>query len=219
MKTFYRGKIFTFNHSATLANIQGLVPDSLFVDEEHFTFLRDGLIAVENGKISAIGDYNGIKHQICAEDQVVDYSNKLITPGFIDAHMHATQTSAVSAYGEKLLTWLNNYVFPSEVAFKSDISARREYEILLKQLFKNGTTSICAYLPTSYDGADLISQLGMMETITPLPSMDYDDYYDEDDGYIEDEYGVKRPSSRFSDSVYKVKKKNNSGKSMYDLYS
>ena len=70
------------------------------------------------------------------------------------------------------------------------------------------------------DGADLISQLGMMETITPLPSMDDDDdYYDEDDGYIEDEYGVKRPSSRFSDSVYKVKKKNNSGKSMYDLYS
>ena len=70
------------------------------------------------------------------------------------------------------------------------------------------------------DGADLISQLGMMETITPLPSMDDDDdYYDEDDGYIEDEYGVRRPASRFSDTVYKVKKKKNSGKSMYDLYS
>ncbi len=28
-----------------------------------------------------------------------------------------------------------------------------------KQLFKNGTTSICAYLPTSYDGADLVFEM------------------------------------------------------------
>lgn len=40
--------------------------------------------------------------------------------GFIDTHIHATQTSSVSAYGEKLLTWLDNYVFPSEVAFNSE---------------------------------------------------------------------------------------------------
>lgn len=159
MKTFYRGKIFTFNHTATLANLQGVIPDSLFADEDQFTFLRDGVIGVEDGIIIAVGDYSVVKQQITAEDKLVDYSNKLITPGFIDAHMHATQTSAVSAYGEKLLTWLNNYVFPSEVAFKSDISARREYEILLNQLFKNGTTSICAYLPNSYDGADVLFEI------------------------------------------------------------
>lgn len=38
MKTLYRGKIFTFTNKATLANLQGLVPDSLFVNDERFIF-------------------------------------------------------------------------------------------------------------------------------------------------------------------------------------
>lgn len=159
MKTLYRGKIFTFTNKATLANLQGVVPDSLFVNDERFIFLRDGAIIVESGKIIAIGDYLDIRNQLQLDDKEVDYSGKLITPGFIDSHMHATQTSAVSAYGEKLLTWLDNYIFPGEVAFNSEQSARREYEILLKQLFKNGTTTICAYLPSSYDGADLLFEI------------------------------------------------------------
>ena len=51
MKTLYRGKIFTFNQSANLQNLQGVIPDALFVNDERFTFLRDGAIIVENGKI------------------------------------------------------------------------------------------------------------------------------------------------------------------------
>ena len=133
MKTLYRGKIFTFNQSANLQNLQGVIPDALFVNDERFTFLRDGAIIVENGKISAVGDYNEISSLLSSEDKTVDYRGKLITPGFIDTHIHATQTSSVSAYGEKLLTWLDNYVFPSEVAFNSEQSGRREYDILLKQ--------------------------------------------------------------------------------------
>ncbi len=159
MKTFYRGKIFTFNKNATLSNLQGVIPNSLFVDDDKFTFLRDGAIAVEDGIITDFGDYSEFESKITSQDTLIDYSGKLITPGFIDSHMHATQTSGVSAYGEKLLTWLENYIFPSEVAFKSEESARREYEILLKELFKNGTTSICAYLPSSYDGADVLFEI------------------------------------------------------------
>lgn len=156
MRTVYRGKIFTFNQSATLSNLQGVIPGNLFVDDEKFTFLRDGAMIVEEGKIVAISDYHKLKETLLPEDKIIDYGNKLITPGFFDTHMHATQTSGVGAYGEKLLTWLENYIFPSEVAFNSEQAGRREYDILLNQLFKNGTTSICAYLPTSYDGADLL---------------------------------------------------------------
>lgn len=159
MKTLYRGKIFTFTNKANLQNLQGVIPDALFIDDEKFTFMRDGAIVVEDGKITAVGAYENLKSQVIEGVNVVDYRGKLIAPGFIDTHMHATQTSAVGAYGEKLLTWLENYVFPSEVAFNSEQSGRREYDILLKQLFKNGTTSICAYLPSSYDGADLLFEI------------------------------------------------------------
>ena len=70
------------------------------------------------------------------------------------------------------------------------------------------------------DGADLISQLGMMETIAPLPDMySDDDIEDEQDDFIEDEYGQRRSPKRFSDSIYKVKKKKDTSGNMYDLYS
>ena len=70
------------------------------------------------------------------------------------------------------------------------------------------------------DGADLISQLGMMETITPLPDMySDDDIEDEEDDFIEDEYGQRRSPKRFSDNVYKVKRKKDTTGNMYDLYS
>ncbi|MBP9743092.1 MAG: guanine deaminase [Burkholderiales bacterium] len=159
MSTLYRGKIFTFTNKANLQNLQGTIPNALFVDDDKFKFIRDGGIIVDNGKITAVGEYEELKSEITDQVKIVDYSSKLITPGFIDSHMHATQTSGVGAYGEKLLAWLDNYIFPSEVAFNSEQSGRREYEILLKELFKNGTTSICAYLPTSYDGADLLFEI------------------------------------------------------------
>lgn len=155
-RTIYRGKIFTFRSNANLQNIRNATPNALFVDSNEFLFLRDGAIVVVDGKITAVDDFHILQKSLLPNDVVVDYSNKLITPGFIDTHMHSTQTSAVGSYGEKLLEWLDNYIFPSEEVFNSDSSARLEFGILLNQLFRNGTTTICSYLPCAYDGADVI---------------------------------------------------------------
>ena len=37
MKTLYRGKIFTFTNQANLQNIQGVIPNALFIDDDKFT--------------------------------------------------------------------------------------------------------------------------------------------------------------------------------------
>ena len=42
---------------------------------------------------------------------------EVITPGFIDTHIHFPQTEMVAAYGEQLLAWLNSYTFPTERKF------------------------------------------------------------------------------------------------------
>lgn len=81
MKTLYRGKIFTFNQQANLQNLQGVIPNALFVNDDRFTFLRNGAIIVENGKISAVGDYSEISSLLSSEDKTVDYRGKLIAPG------------------------------------------------------------------------------------------------------------------------------------------
>jgi len=158
-RTIHRGKIFTFKDQATIKNIQGLIPDSLFVNNDELELLRDGALIVKDGLIEKVCDYHELTEQELDEYKVIDHRPSLIAPGFIDSHMHSTQTSAVGAYGEQLLDWLEGYIFPSEVAFKSEISGKREFDILLKELFKNGTTSICSYLPQSYDGADLLFEM------------------------------------------------------------
>ena len=80
-------------------------------------------------------------------------------PGLIDTHMHTTQTKAVGAYGEKLLQWLDGYIFPSEASFNISSLALQEFDILLKELFKSGTTTICGYAPSAYDGTDIVFEI------------------------------------------------------------
>ena len=160
MNTVYRAKIFTFKSAASVAGLTGMDTNNLFVDSDQFIFLRDGAMVVDDkGIIVKVDDFHKVKDELSDQDTIVDYSDKLIMPGFIDSHMHTVQTSAVGAYGEKLLEWLENYVFPGEVAFNSETSASKEFGLLLGQLFKNGTTTICGYAPCAYDGADLVFEM------------------------------------------------------------
>jgi guanine deaminase len=159
MKTIYRSSIFTFKSNATVQTLLGYSADNLFIDSDQFLFLRDGAIVVKDGIIEKVADYHEIAKDIKPTDKVIDHSGKIIMPGFIDTHMHTTQTKAVGAYGEKLLEWLDNYIFPSESSFNSTSSAYKEFELLFGQLFKNGTTTICGYAPSAYDGSDIIFEL------------------------------------------------------------
>ncbi|GAB4221932.1 MAG: guanine deaminase [Francisella sp.] len=157
MRVIYRGMVFTFTKKASLQSILGYTVDNLFSDSEFYTFLRDGAIVVKDGKILEVNDF--YKVSVKDDDKVVDYSGKLIMPGFIDAHMHTTQTKAVGVYGEKLLEWLEEYIFPSEASFNSIDSAYKELDILFKEIFKNGTTTICSYAPSSYNGTDIAFEI------------------------------------------------------------
>lgn len=86
--------------------------------------------------------------------EVIHYKKKLTTPGFIDTHLHATQSAIVAAYGDKL-EWLNNYVFPAEIAYKDEKNARKDLNFFLNHLIRNGTTTAVAYGPLYLNAADI----------------------------------------------------------------
>lgn len=146
-KTAYRGRIFYFKDSSTFKSI----PYSKEVDKglhEHiYCYIEDGILIVdENGKIFAVGQYADMKKEL-EGISVVNYQGKLITPGFIDTHNHATQSAVVAAYGEKLLEWLNNYVFPAESNYKDQRHTRADLNFFLDHLLKSGTTTAVSYGP------------------------------------------------------------------------
>ena len=128
-KEAYRGSLFYFKQTATLANLP-INKDHQSSADCQYVYIEDGLLIVEDGKVVEAGSYSDLKNKI-AGIKVIDYQNKLITPGFIDTHQHATQSAIVAAYGEKLLAWLDNYVFPAESKYSDNESAKNDLNFFI----------------------------------------------------------------------------------------
>jgi len=72
---------------------------------------------VDGGHVAAFGAYADLAPTLTPDTQVTDLTGKLITPGFVDAHIHYPQTDVVAAWGSQLLDWLSTHTFPAEQAF------------------------------------------------------------------------------------------------------
>ncbi len=80
-------------------------------------YFEDGLLVIDQGRISAVGHAADLLPTLDADIEVVHHQDALITPGFIDTHIHFPQTGMIGSYGEQLLDWLNTYTFPCERQF------------------------------------------------------------------------------------------------------
>lgn len=152
-KIAYRGCLFYFKDTATLANLP-INKDKQSDADCQYVYIEDGVLIVDGGHVVEAGSYADLKNKI-VNIKVVDYQNKIITPGFIDTHQHATQSAIVAAYGDKLLEWLDNYVFPAESGYSDNNNARKDLNFFLDQLVKNGTTTAVSYGPLFYDATDI----------------------------------------------------------------
>lgn len=66
-------------------------------DENSYDFFEDALIFIDKGIIQKIGSYQILKKEIPINFKIDDYSGYLITPGFIDSHVHYPQTPMIGA--------------------------------------------------------------------------------------------------------------------------
>lgn len=112
--------------------------------EKAYRYFEDGGLVVVDGKIVAAGPFDAVRSRY-PDFPVTDYSGKLITPGFIDSHIHFSQSEIVGMYGKQLLDWLDEYTFPAEEAFSSKEYAQAIARFFVKELVKNGTTTCAAY--------------------------------------------------------------------------
>jgi len=113
--------------------------------EASYEYFEDGLLVVEDGKITALGNAADLLASRPADTDITFYSDALITPGFIDTHIHFPQTGMIGAYGEQLLDWLNTYTFPCENQFADKAHAEKVADIFLKELLRNGTTTALVF--------------------------------------------------------------------------
>jgi guanine deaminase len=113
--------------------------------EASYQYFADGLLLVEDGRIAAIGPADDLLGTLDASVEIVEYKDALITPGFIDTHIHLPQTGMIGSYGERLLDWLNTYTFPCEQQFADPAHSAQVADIFIKELLRNGTTTALVF--------------------------------------------------------------------------
>jgi len=113
--------------------------------EGAYAYHPDGLLVIDGGHVAAFGAHDDVAPTLPKGTIVTVFPERLITPGFIDAHIHYPQTDVVAAWGGQLLDWLETHTFPAEAAFADRPHADRAARFFLDELLRNGTTSALVF--------------------------------------------------------------------------
>jgi guanine deaminase len=117
--------------------------------------LAHGAVLVDHGRIAAVGNAADLRAQY-PQARVHDYGQKLISAGFIDAHVHYPQTAIIASWGKRLIDWLNTYTFPEEMRFADPAYAAKIADRYLDLVLARGTTTVCTYATIHPESVDAI---------------------------------------------------------------
>ncbi|MEY8118253.1 guanine deaminase [Falsihalocynthiibacter sp. BN13B15] len=123
--------------------------------EEASRHIFKGAIVIENGKIAAVGDAADLL-KTHPTARVTDYGERLLTAGFVDAHVHYPQTAIIASWGKRLIDWLNTYTFPEEIRFFDAGYAQEISNRYLDLVLANGTTTVASYCTIHPESVDAI---------------------------------------------------------------
>ncbi len=134
----------TTTHAYRAAILHSLADPAVVGIEQSYEYFEDGVLVVDNGQVAKVGHAADLLPSLKGVD-ITEYRDALITPGFIDTHIHYPQTGMIASYGEQLLDWLNTYTFPTEQQFADKAHAADVAGIFLKELLRNGTTTALVF--------------------------------------------------------------------------
>lgn len=129
-----RGRVLSFNDAPKARD-----------DHESYTYIEDGGLLLQDGKITARGEFADISKSAPDHVQVTDHRPHIIMAGFIDPHIHFTQMQVLGSYAGSLLEWLNTYTFVEEQRFGDMAHAQKIAGHFYDEMIRHGTTSAVAY--------------------------------------------------------------------------
>ncbi len=129
-----RGRVLSFDRAPAGAG-----------DAGSYRYRPDGIVVVEGGRILAVADAADLESHRRPGTMVDDHGDRLILPGFIDAHIHFPQTQVIASWGTQLLEWLQKYTFPAEMKYAERAHAEAGARFFLDELARNGTTTAVVY--------------------------------------------------------------------------
>jgi len=105
--------------------------------------IQDAGIAVEHGRIVAVGSRADILEKYSASEKV-DATGKIIIPGLINGHTHVPMTLFRGLADDlDLQEWLTKYIFPAEAKNVTEEFVRAGTRLGLAEMIRGGTTTYC----------------------------------------------------------------------------
>lgn len=129
-----------------------------FISKDKHEFFEDGLLIIQHGLVKTVGAYKDLKEQWSSQVKIEQHRNKILMPGFIDAHIHGVQTAVMASYGADLLQWLEEYTFPLESQFSDVDFAKKATRFFFRQMLKNGTTTAAIYSSVHQESIEAIME-------------------------------------------------------------
>lgn len=125
---------------------------------------KDTLVCEENSYVLV---YDGRVKAICnnlpdgfLKENVTDWGEKLIIPGFCDMHVHAPQfLQRGVGMDRELLDWLDTYTFPNESMFKDENHARKVYGWFVDELLRQGTLHVNCFPSIHYEASQILFEI------------------------------------------------------------
>ena len=145
------------------------------MDEKH-RVIQDGGVAVERGRIVAVGASRDLVRKYTATERI-DAAGKLIIPGLINGHTHVPMTLFRGLADDlDLQDWLTKYIFPAEAKNVSEEFVRAGTRLGLAEMIRGGTTTYCDMYYFEDAIADETAKAGVRavlgETVIDFPVAD-----------------------------------------------
>jgi guanine deaminase len=159
----YRARILSFDPHAEPSRAARLDEDGLLVV---------GANAEGRQVVQMVGDYSLLIDDFKAKHPhivIQHLKDRIIAPGFVDAHVHYPQADVIGSPAEGLLPWLEGYTFPEENRFVASEYAAQAATFFIAELLRNGVTTAFTYATSHVTSVDALfkeAQRNSMRLIT-----------------------------------------------------
>ncbi|MCX5750752.1 MAG: amidohydrolase [Candidatus Saganbacteria bacterium] len=169
------------------SQIDLIVKNALIITvDPGFSILENTSLAIDKGKIIAIGDVSTYK-----ASKIIDGTGKVVMPGLINSHTHAAMV-LLRGFADDLSLeeWWPKYMFPTEKKIANPKTIDIGVSLACLEMIKSGTTSFCDMYFCIDEAAQAVKRVGMRgvlgEVLFDFPSPDGFASYKEGLAYTDD---------------------------------
>lgn len=137
-----------------------ITADYILTQDENRTILENAALAVDNGKISAVGNRELLLSEFAPEKRL-DLGRAMVLPGLINAHTHASMTLLRGLADDlPLMEWLTKHIWPIESGLSEEF-IRAGAMLAAAEMISTGCT--CFHDMYFFESAigRAVSQIGM----------------------------------------------------------